>query len=333
MQKFFPMLLAAMLLTMSGLRAQQQITPNDATFSQYQYPFPVHYFNLTLQGNALRMAYMDIPGRQSNGQTVVLLHGKNFGGAYWDSTATALSAQGFRVIVPDQVGFGKSDKPAHLQFSLHLLAENTHRLLDSLGIQKAVVLGHSMGGMLAMRFAIQYPGTVTKLVLEDPIGLEDWKLKVPYQDVDKWYTAELKQNYEKIKKYQLESYFHGQWKPAYDKWAALQASQTLSPDYPKVAWNSALCYDMLFTQPVIYEIEKIQAPTLLIIGSLDRTAIGKDRVTPEVKATMGNYPELGKAAASRIPRCRLELLEGVGHAPHMEVFDQFIQLVSGFLKN
>ncbi|HEY0273640.1 MAG TPA: alpha/beta hydrolase [Chitinophaga sp.] len=332
MQQFFTFLIACALLAGGSLRAQQ-LAPNDATFSHYTYPFPVHYFNLTLQGNALRMAYMDVTPARPNGQTVVLLHGKNFGGAYWDSTATALSRQGFRVIVPDQVGFGKSDKPAHLQFSLHLLAQNTRRLLDSLEISQVILLGHSMGGMLAMRFAIMYPQTVSKLVLEDPIGLEDWKLKAPYADVDTLYAGELQQNYEKIKKYQLENYFHGQWKPAYDKWAALQASQTLSPDYYKVAWNSALCYDMLFTQPVIYEIEKIQAPTLLIVGSLDRTAIGKDRVTADVKATLGNYPELGKAAASRIPNCRLEILDGVGHAPHIEVFGKFIDVVDAFIRS
>ncbi|PUZ26547.1 Pimeloyl-ACP methyl ester carboxylesterase [Chitinophaga costaii] len=330
MRPFFSFLLACLLFYISPLLAQQ-VTPNDATLSQYTYPFPVQYFNLSLQGNSLHMAYMDVTPAQPNGQTIVLLHGKNFGGSYWDSTATYLSREGYRVIVPDQIGFGKSDKPAHLQFSLQLLAQNTHRLLDSLGIHQAIILGHSMGGMLAMRFSIMYPETVRKLILEDPIGLEDWKLKAPYADVDKLYAGELQQNYEKIKKYQLDNYFHGQWKPAYDKWAALQSSQTLSPDYPQVAWNNALTSDMLFTQPVIYELEKIQAPTLLIVGTLDRTALGKDRVSPEVRATMGLYPALGKAAAQRIPHAQLELIHQVGHAPHIEVFSQFIKIVNAFL--
>lgn len=331
MRRIISGLFCASLLAFSVAQAQQ-IKPLDATLSQYTYPYPVQYFNLVLQGTAMRMAYMDVTPAKPNGQTIVLLHGKNFGGAYWDSTAAALSQQGFRVIIPDQVGFGKSDKPAHLQYSLQQLAENTHKLLDSLHITQGVILGHSMGGMLSMRFAIMYPAFVQKLILEDPIGLEDWKTKVPYAGVDKLYAGELQQNYDKLKKYQLDNYFHGTWKPEYDKWVALQAGQTLSPDYPLVAWNNALTSDMLFTQPVCYEFEKIQAPTLLIVGTLDRTALGKDRATPEVRATLGNYPELGKAAAKRIPHAKLELIEGVGHAPHIEVFPKFIGLVTAFLK-
>jgi pimeloyl-ACP methyl ester carboxylesterase len=75
------------------------------------YPFQVSYIDLVVQGENLRMAYMDVLPRQPNGKVVVLLHGKNFNGAYWERTASDLSAAGYRVIIPDQVGFGKSSKP------------------------------------------------------------------------------------------------------------------------------------------------------------------------------------------------------------------------------
>ncbi len=130
MQQFFSFLLGCALLA-AGPLAAQQVTPNDATFSHYTYPFPVHYFNLSLQGNALRMAYMDVTPAQPNGRTIVLLHGKNFGGGYWDSTATALSREGFRVIVPDQIGFGKSDKPAHLPKQLERFFRESRRFSEN----------------------------------------------------------------------------------------------------------------------------------------------------------------------------------------------------------
>ncbi|TWI91819.1 alpha/beta fold hydrolase [Chitinophaga japonensis] len=326
------LLFVCTILLLPAIMRAQNIPPQDATLSGYTYPYPVHYIHLDLQGQSLQMAYMDVQPARPNGKVVMLLHGKNFCGAYWDSTAADLSRNGFRVIIPDQVGFGKSSKPEHLQYSFHQLAQNTRTLLDSLHITKTAVLGHSMGGMLAVRFALMYPELTEKLVLVNPIGLEDWKVKVPYQSVDQWYQSELQQNYEKIKKYQMDSYYAGQWKPAYDKWAQLLASWTRGPDYPLIAWNSALTYDMIFTQPVYYEFEHIQAPTLLIIGQRDRTALGKAKVPEEVRKTMGNYPELGKSAGRRIPNARLVPLEGVGHLPHIEAYDRFIGPLLSFLK-
>ncbi len=74
-----------------------------------------------------------------------------------------------------------------------------------------------MGGMLATRFALMYPQVTEKLILENTIGLEDYKRFVPYQPVDWWYKNELDQNYVKIKQYQLTSYYDEKWKPEYDK--------------------------------------------------------------------------------------------------------------------
>ena len=86
---------------------------------------------------------------------------------------------------------------------------NTKAVLDSIGVEKTTVLGHSMGGMLATRFTLMFPETTEKLILENPIGLEDWKLKVPYKPVEWWYKNELKKSYSSIKNYQLESYYDG----------------------------------------------------------------------------------------------------------------------------
>jgi pimeloyl-ACP methyl ester carboxylesterase len=73
-----------------------------------------------------------------------------------------------------------------------------------------------MGGMVATRFALMYPQLIEKFILENPIGLEDWKIKVPYQSVDIWYQTELKQDYHSFKKYEQESYYHGDWQPSAD---------------------------------------------------------------------------------------------------------------------
>ena len=315
-----------------GFAAKAQVRELGLELQNFAYPFPVHYLPLTLQKQHLRMAYMDVKPSKPNGKTVLLLHGKNFSGAYWDSTALVLSQNGFRVIMPDQIGFGKSSKPLTFQYSFHLLAQTTKTLLDSLGVDKVAVLGHSMGGMVASRFVLLYPERVEKFILENPIGLEDYKLKAPYTSVDALYQSELKQDYNKIKAYQLESYYGGQWKPQYDKWVAMLAGWTKNPDYPVIAWNSALTSEMIYTQPVVYELENIKVPTLLIIGQRDRTAIGKNLVREEVRKTMGNYPELGKITQQRIKNSTLVELDNVGHLPHIERFELFIKALLQFLQ-
>lgn len=280
------------------------------------------------------MAYMDVQPTNSSADTVVLLHGKNFCGAYWDQTAAALRDAGYRVVIPDQIGFGKSSKPAHYQFTFQQLASNTHELLHSLGINHARILGHSMGGMIATRYALMFPAETRQLILVDPLGLEDWKAKgVPYVSIDERYQSELKQTPEKIRTYQLTSYYHGDWKPEYDRWVELGTAFLRSPDYPRMAWDQALTYDMIFTQPVCYEFGQLKMPVLLMVGSRDRTAIGKDLAPKAIRSSLGNYPELGRQTAAAISNCHLVELEGLGHLPHIEAFPGFVEPLKSFLSS
>ncbi|MFI2743254.1 alpha/beta fold hydrolase [Zhouia sp. PK063] len=298
----------------------------------YQYPYEVHYQDLQVQQQDLKMAYMDVHPDKPNGKVVMLLHGKNFNGAYWKTTIQALTKEGFRVIVPDQIGFGKSTKPSNFQYSFNQLAENTKAILDHLGIKKISVLGHSMGGMIATRFVLMYPDMIDKFILENPIGLEDYKTLIPYKNVDWWYKNELKKNYESIRKYESESYYDNKWKPEYDEWVNVLAGWTTNIDYPRIAWNAALTYDMILTQPVCYEFKNITAPTLLIIGTRDRTALGKPLVSAEKRAEMGRYDRLGKITQQKIKGAKLVEIPNTGHLPHIERFEKFIKPLLSFLE-
>ncbi|ARU90756.1 alpha/beta fold hydrolase [Pseudomonas sp. M30-35] len=310
----------------------------DIDLANYQYPYPVSFFELNSQQHAgstqpLKMAYMDVPPAEgkSNGKNIVLMHGKNFNSAYWRDTIKVLTNSGYRVIAPDQISFGKSTKPIAYQYSFQQLANNTKQLLDSLGVEKASILGHSMGGMLATRFSLMFSDVTQQLILVNPIGLEDWKTKVPYASVDAIYKSVLASNYEQVKQYQLASYYDNKWQPSYDEWVNLLAGITSDKDYPLFAWNAALTADMIFTQPVVYEFGQVSMPTLLIIGTRDRSALGKDRVSGEVKASLGRYDQLGKQTAKAIPDATLVELDNVGHMPHIEAFDRFIKPLVSFL--
>ncbi|MFD2257026.1 alpha/beta fold hydrolase [Luteolibacter algae] len=309
----------------------EESKPLGIRLEHYEYPFPVEFFNFTAQKQSLEMAYMDVRPAKANGEVVLLLHGKNFCGAYWERTAKDLAERGYRVIIPDQIGFGKSSKPENYHYTFHSLASHTKQLLDELGAEKPHVLGHSMGGMIATRYALMFPSETRSLILENPIGLEDWKTMVPYPGIDQWYEKELQTDADSIRKYQQESYYDGQWKPEYDPWVEILAGIASSEDYPRVAWNQALTYDMIFTQPVVYEFPLVKVPTLLIIGQRDRTALGKASVPEEISAKMGLYPELGKKAAEAIPNSTLVELEGIGHLPHIESYGKFITPLVDFL--
>jgi pimeloyl-ACP methyl ester carboxylesterase len=305
-------------------------TPSDATpaygreLEGFSYPWPVLRFEFVSQGIPVQMAYMDVKPAKPNGGVVILLHGKNFVAATWQGTITVLNEAGYRVIAPDQIGFGKSTKPAHYQYTFQQLAGNTHALLASLGINLVTMIGHSTGGMLGVRYALMYPDQVERLGLVDPIGLEDWKAKgVPWQSVDTLYQQELKTTAGSIREYERATYYAHTWRPEYEVWVQMLAGLYRGPGLELVARNAALLTDMIYTQPVLYEFGNLRMPVLLVIGDKDTTAIGKDTAPPTVRATLGNYPKLGKEAAGRIPHVRLVEFPDLGHSPQIQAPEVF----------
>ncbi|WP_396615666.1 alpha/beta fold hydrolase [Lysobacter soli] len=319
------LLACALSLVLSpGLAFAAEVPSYGMELEGFDYPFLVKHHAFTSQGEALRMAYLDVAPATPNGRTVVLLHGKNFCAATWESAIRALTGAGYRVIAPDQIGFCKSSKPEHYQYSFQQLAANTNALLESLSIERASIVGHSMGGMLATRYALMYPQRTEALMLVNPIGLEDWKaLGVPWASVDANLAGELKTNFDSIKRYQQQVYYSGQWKPEYDRWVSMLAGLYAGPGKQRVAWNQALTTDMVFTQPVVHEFPQIRVPTTLFIGQRDRTAIGRDRASPELRERLGDYPALGKLAAKAIPGATLVEFEDLGHSPQVEAPERF----------
>lgn len=300
------------------------------TLENVKYAYPVKYFALHTEGQDIKMAYMDVlPLQRSNGRTVVLFHGKNFGGYYWTNVIKALTDRGFRVIVPDQIGFGKSSK-AFIHYSFHQMARWNKMLLDSLGIQKASILGHSMGGMLATRFALLYPQAVEKLLLENPIGLEDYRLMIPYVSTEEQYKTELKTTAESVRKYYQTSYFT-LWKAEYEELVRIAGGVTYSADYPRWARVAAMTFTMIYEQPVLYEFPYLKVPTVLFIGKEDKTIVGKGLLSAEQQALYGQYKVLGKQTTAKIPGAKLIEFEGCGHIPHLEVPTEFLIALLGSL--
>jgi pimeloyl-ACP methyl ester carboxylesterase len=311
--------------TAFAIAAVLQSAAADPMLASFEYPFEVRRFEFVSQKLPLTMAYMDVaPQGMANGDTVVLLHGKNFCAATWEQTIRALIGAGYRVVAPDQIGFCKSSKPEHYQYSFHQLAANTRELLQHIGIKNPIVMGHSTGGMLAFRYALMYPQEIKALVAVNPIGLEDWKAKgVPFATIDQLYQGELKTNAESIREYERNTYYAGEWKPDYDRWVTMLAGMYEGEEGKLFAWSQALTSDMIFAQPVVYEFGNINVPTLLLIGEKDNTAIGKNRASPEVQHRLGNYKELGPETAKAIRGSMLVTFPDYGHAPQIQAPKEF----------
>jgi pimeloyl-ACP methyl ester carboxylesterase len=105
-----------------------------------------------------------------SGPTVILLHGLGGSTSNWAPTIAPL-AQKYRVIVPDQIGFGKSDKPL-LNYRVSMLVDFLDGFYKQVGVSKATLVGNSLGGFTAAAFTLAHPDKVERLVLVDAAGFK-----------------------------------------------------------------------------------------------------------------------------------------------------------------
>jgi pimeloyl-ACP methyl ester carboxylesterase len=254
----------------------------------------------------------------------VLLHGHNFAGFYFGGPIDAIRKEGFRVIVPDQIGYGRSSKPM-MPYNFSDMARNTRLILQSLKIDRAMVIGHSMGGMLAARFATQYPGMVERLVLYNPIGLVDTRFDRPLENADDAYKRNLGSTYDSVKAGLMRYVAHNPaaWNAEFESYARVRYAWTLGADWPRLAMTQTLLGQVLYLDPVVADWSHIKSPTLVFGGAED--------VLPGSAAL---FKERMKFVAETIPNRngRLHLIPDIGHVPHLESPEKTYPPLVAFLK-
>ena len=296
----------------------------------YPYPYPVAFLPLEQDHHPVRMAYMDVaPTGAANGRAVLLLHGRNFPASYWSGVIAALASAGFRVIAPDQIGFGKSSKPLG-PWSFDRAAEQTAALLDALRLPQVDVLAHSMGGMLAVRFARTYPARVRRLVLEAPLGLEDYRFHVPPVPESRLLQGELSLTAAEYRHYLKTAYGTTLSDAALDPFVTLRERITSSGDFPRWAEAFVATYTAIWGQPTVHELPLVTAPTLFLVGTRDRTAPGRPYAPPAARDAMGHVADLAAALAPTMPDARVQRFD-TGHLVHLEAPDAFDRALLDFL--
>ena len=322
----------AALLFASPVSAAEGIPrePYGIDLEGFPYPYPVNLLPLVNDGEQLRMAYMDVGPAQPNGRVVVLLHGRNFPSSYWAPVIKTLTEAGYRVVVPDQIGFGKSSKPSG-ELHFDALARNTIALLDALQIPKADIVAHSMGGMLAVRIARAYPSRVGHLVLTAPIGLEDYRLYVPPVPTEKIMENEDKLTADGYRK-QLETNYALKLPP--EEIAPFIDSRFNikgSAEYPRWLRAFVASYQMIYREPVVHEIPLLSQPTLFVMGADDHNAPGRPNAPEALRPKMGHNAELAQSLAALMPNAHSEVIANTGHLVFLEAREKYDALLLGFL--
>ncbi len=279
--------------------------PVSINLEEIEYPYPVSYMNFRVYNQDVRLAYMDVsPTDRSNGRTVIFHHGGLYYGWYWEKQIEALAAQGYRVIVKDRLGWGKSSKPI-IPYSINLWASNTARLMDHLGIERAAVVGHSIGGQMVTRFAFLYPERTTHLVTVNQVGLTDRRQGRGFNPISGEVDAnpDMDDVYASLRRWGNENYVT--WSPDYLKHMHIRYGNRLSGDWPRMAYVSRLTGQMRGMDTVVNDWQHIQTKTLVMGGEEDYPS----------------FAEEARHAAEIFPNGEVFLIPDIGHNPHEEVPD------------
>jgi pimeloyl-ACP methyl ester carboxylesterase len=181
-----------------------------------------------------------------------------------------------------------------------------------------------MGGMLAARFATQYPDMTERLVLYNPIGLADPRFGRPWESTDEAYKRALPATYQTVRAGIMRYVAHNEaaWNPEFEKYTRYRYAWTLSADWPRLAMVQTLLQQVQYLDPVVNDWEHIKAPTLVFGGAED--------VLPGSAAI---FKERMQFVAQHIPngRGRLHLIPGLGHVPHLEAPDKTYPPLLAFL--
>lgn len=253
------------------------------------------------------------------GPAALLLHGFAGSAEDWRPTAEMLARSGYRAVAVDGLGFGRSAKPGGAPYSLELSAELYAGLLDRLGVERAAVVAHSMGGKYALALALLHPDRVAGLVLAGSDGFAEaspltraggWPL---LGGALLWLSAR-----PAVVRAMLGASFYAPDDHLSDELLARARAALLGPDNRRALTALSRRYDAtdLARTGLRARLGELRTPTLLVWGD-------EDRVFPVASS--------GRAALAAIPGAQLVIIPRCGHFPQIEAARAFCGVTVGFL--
>ncbi|MGE2722143.1 alpha/beta fold hydrolase [Mycolicibacterium celeriflavum] len=270
---------------------------------------------LTLHGD--RVAYRDVGGGDD---VLLLIHGMAGSSETWRAVIPQLSRR-YRVIAPDLLGHGQSDKPRG-DYSLGAFAVWLRDLLDELGVARATIVGQSLGGGVAMQFVYQHPDYCQRLVLISSGGLGPdvgWMLRLLSAPGAEFILPVIAPPPVLVVGNKLRGWFRSagiQSPRGAELWSAYSS---LADAQTRQAFLRTLRSVVDYRGQAVSALNRLHVATELPIMAIWGD---EDRIIPVSHAY---------AAHEARPECRLEVLEGVGHFPHVERPGDVVDLLDDFI--
>ncbi|MCP2043084.1 alpha/beta fold hydrolase [Pontibacter sp. HSC-36F09] len=289
----------------------------DPVFEGLSYRYAVKKATLP---NGTKVAYTD-EGKGS--ETLIFIHGLGSYLPAWDKNVAELS-QHYRCIAIDLPGYGKSDKTG-ITAGMATYADDVLALMDTLKIKQATLVGHSMGGQIAITAALKQPQRIKHLILAAPAGIETFteqqkqlfKMTVTPESVQKTTPEQVVANF-KVNFHQMPA--DAQY--MIDDRLKMSQSAEFGAYSKAVAGSVAAMVD----EPVYEQLQQVQVPTLIIFGAQD-ALIPNRYLNPNLTTQA-----VAETARDRIPNSQLVVLPEAGHFLQYEQAGAFNKAIRDFLK-
>jgi pimeloyl-ACP methyl ester carboxylesterase len=258
--------------------------------------------------------------------TLVFLHGLGSYLKFWWYQLDAFAQDGWHVVAVDQPGYGKSDKPASFPYTMEAMADVAREVLRQVGAEKPVVIGHSMGGQVALSWAIRYPDEVRALVLTAPAGFETFTARE---------KAWFKKNFTSLLVTKPGEYAiwgsvrannFANWRGDLDWLVEERVRLARAPGFDRYAYAQVRSVHGLAENDFVRQsLGRVKAPTLVVFGE-------DDRLIPNPFLHGGRPRWIFEAGAKAIPNAQLVGLDGCGHAVQLDCPDRYGDAVKTFLE-
>jgi len=302
-------------LSFSACAVGNQIHLGNMEFKDIDYGYETRY----LQLSNIEIGYIDAG---SGEQTLILIHGLGSNAKGYVRVIPALS-ENYRVIALDLPGYGKSSK-GYYDYSMEFYADIVLRFMDELGLDQAVLVGHSMGGQIAMTAGLKYPRRISRLVLLSPAGFERfddgeaaWMKKAMNPTFVKKTTVDA---IDKNLRWNFYEY------PEDARFMIDERIQVRSAaDFENYCYAVSRNVFAMLDGPVWMKLGEISQPTLIIFGE-------NDMLIPNRYLHAGFTRDIAAIGDREIPDSKLLMIPECGHFVQFEKADEVSGAVLEFLK-
>lgn len=270
-----------------------------------------------------KIAYVEL--NPEGEKTIIFLHGLGSYLKFWRYQLDTFAQDGWRVIAPDMIGYGKSDKPAQFPYTTEAMADVVRELIKLTDVERPVIAGHSMGGQIALSFAIRFPKELSALVLTAPAGFEKFSRNEKAWFRDAFTTALVKGASEEGIWGNVRRNNFYQWQDDYEWLVEERVRLSRSSEFDAYAYaNVKSVHGLAHNDFVRDNLKNVKVPTLIIHGD-------RDRLIPNPVMHGGEITALMQQGHQQIEGSQLVTLEDCGHTVQMDCHEEYNRAVGRFL--